>query len=140
MAAFQIGYWAAGILSATLPRYSTAFARQLIFDCYRCGSAELGKKEFIAQALNELPALIGMRKISKVCALYHEAENPEDAGVTGFVIIAESHIAIHTYPEKRLVKVDVVSCREFDVEAVEKYLTGIFKPAEMRKTTLPRGI
>jgi len=34
----------------------------------------------------------------------------DDGGVTGTVVLAESHLAIHTWPEKRYVTLDVYVC------------------------------
>ena len=34
--------------------------------------------------------------------------------MSGFVLIAESHITIHTFPERGYVNVDIFSCRAFD--------------------------
>ncbi|OIO53991.1 MAG: adenosylmethionine decarboxylase [Alphaproteobacteria bacterium CG_4_10_14_0_2_um_filter_63_37] len=34
----------------------------------------------------------------------------EDGGVTGVVVLAESHLSIHTWPEKRYVTLDVYVC------------------------------
>ncbi|MGH2368638.1 MAG: S-adenosylmethionine decarboxylase, partial [Chloroflexota bacterium] len=39
---------------------------------------------------------------------------PEDWGITGMVIIAESHISIHTFPEHKRFHMDVFSCKPFD--------------------------
>lgn len=41
-------------------------------------------------------------------------------GITGIAIISESHIVVHTAPERNLIQIDVFSCREFDDHAVER--------------------
>lgn len=40
------------------------------------------------------------------------------AGISGFVVIAESHLAIHTWPEHNYVNADLSCCREFDADVV----------------------
>lgn len=140
MLAFEAGYILAEKGSALLPHYSTSFARQFIFDCYHCSQAKLGSEEFVKETINGIVKILGMRKISETLALCHEAEKPEDSGVTGFVIIAESHIAIHTYPKKSLAKVDVVSCRGFDAAKVEAYLRERFRPGRIKMAIVPRSL
>jgi S-adenosylmethionine decarboxylase proenzyme len=39
-----------------------------------------------------------------------EQESGEKAGVTGTVVLAESHLAIHTWPESRSATLDVYVC------------------------------
>jgi S-adenosylmethionine/arginine decarboxylase-like enzyme len=42
----------------------------------------------------------------------------EDEGLSGVVVICESHIAVHTWPRLLEIQADVYSCRPFDAEAV----------------------
>ena len=50
-----------------------------------------------------------------------ERDNPK-AGLSGFAIIAESHVSIHTWPESCWVNLTVVSCRDFEPERVHGLL------------------
>lgn len=36
---------------------------------------------------------------------------PDPGGVTGFLLLTESHIACHTFPERGLAAIDVYCCR-----------------------------
>ena len=36
-----------------------------------------------------------------------------EAGLSGVVVIAESHIAVHTWPEREWLRVDICSCKAF---------------------------
>lgn len=47
-------------------------------------------------------------------------------GISGHVLIAESHIQMHTSPERDLLQLDVHSCRPFDVEAVKRLVDEFF--------------
>ena len=40
------------------------------------------------------------------------------SGVTGLAVLAESHIAVHTWPELASVQMDIYSCKEYDVRQV----------------------
>jgi S-adenosylmethionine decarboxylase proenzyme len=46
----------------------------------------------------------------------------EPYGVSGMIIIAESHLSIHTWPEYRYAAVDIFVCGSIDVNAAAKYL------------------
>ncbi|MDO8600113.1 MAG: adenosylmethionine decarboxylase [bacterium] len=61
-----------------------------------------------------------------------------DGGITGIIIVSESHITIHTWPEKLLVNVDVFFCN-YSADNSKKgrnvfqYLRGLYKPARKVK-------
>jgi S-adenosylmethionine decarboxylase len=61
-------------------------------------------------------------------------------GVTGVVVIAESHVAIHTWPEYSYAAVDVFSCSEkMSVETVVEYLRDHLRCQEIKMTKFKRG-
>ena len=47
-------------------------------------------------------------------------------GVSGVVVIAESHLTVHTWPEHNFAAVDVFSCGELDLDAGIKLLIAEF--------------
>lgn len=53
-------------------------------------------------------------------------------GLSGFVIIAESNISVHTFPESPFVYVDVFSCQPFDHVLVTQLIVNDFEMAEDR--------
>ena len=56
------------------------------------------------------------------------------------MVIAESHISIHTFPERGLVNVDVFSCKEFDPERVIKDVQAKFELTSVETHLLQRGL
>ena len=92
----------------------------LIIDGYGNNSDILQSEEFIYQLLDKYPAEIGMTKIAPPYVLKYVGAKPEEWGVSGFVLIAESHISIHTFVEQRYVNIDVFSCKTFDAERAIK--------------------
>ena len=72
-------------------------------------------KEFLIDLCNE----INMTRLIEPVVVNYEGHPLEDEnGVTGFVIIAESHISIHTYPSKDYFTLDIYSCNEFEIEPI----------------------
>lgn len=62
-------------------------------------------------------------------------------GVSGVVVISESHLAIHTWPELGYAAVDVFTCGDnVDPWDACNYLVDCFKAGHMTATELKRGI
>jgi S-adenosylmethionine decarboxylase len=61
-------------------------------------------------------------------------------GVSGVIIIMESHLTIHTWPEYGYAAVDVFTCGEIDLDAGINYLKEhlLAKKTELKK--LNRGL
>lgn len=85
--------------------------------------------------------LLKAAKLSKahiVDSLFHTF-NPH--GLSGIIVIAESHFAIHTWPEYRYAAIDLFSCSEkIDLETVVEYLKKHLKPKSVSVVELKRGM
>ncbi len=61
-------------------------------------------------------------------------------GVSGVVVIAESHVTIHTWPEHAYAAVDIFSCSpSLDHEAIEQAIAAAVHCGRAASRTLPRG-
>ncbi len=109
-------------------------------DGFGGNSAKLGNEELIRTLLDRYPDEIGMTKISVPHVFAYHGDKPEDWGVSGFVIIAESHIAIHTFPEHGQVWVDVFSCKGFDAIPAIDLIVDAFDLRDTRVNKLERGL
>lgn len=50
----------------------------------------------------------------------------EKQGATAFLVLAQSHLAIHTWPEFKTASIDILSTKEInekDIETIKEYLT-----------------
>ncbi|MEO8303085.1 MAG: adenosylmethionine decarboxylase [Betaproteobacteria bacterium] len=68
----------------------------------------------------------------------------EPQGVTGTVLLAESHLAIHTWPERAFVTVDVYVCNlatdnSEKAERLFRALEAVLKPARTKFQSIHRG-
>jgi S-adenosylmethionine decarboxylase len=61
-------------------------------------------------------------------------------GYSTFVMIAESHLTIHTFPEDRFVSFDVYSCKDFPMEDVHRIFDDVFGPSIKRVRVIDRPI
>ena len=64
----------------------------------------------------------------------------EAYGYSTFVMIAESHLSIHTFPELNYVSFDCYSCKDFDHEKVEEIIRKHFSVTRYNAQVCPRRI
>jgi S-adenosylmethionine decarboxylase len=64
---------------------------------------------------------------------------PGEGGVTGVVLLSESHLTIHTYPEARLAAINLYCCRPSAEWAWEDRLRVLLGADDVDVRTLPRG-
>jgi S-adenosylmethionine decarboxylase len=115
------------------------FGPHLMLDGYGCDKVRLEDLNTIYRILEELPARIGMTRIMPPYVFRYSGLKPEDWGISGFVLIAESHISIHTFPEKKFVSVDIFSCKAFDAEFATDYFKDAFGMEKVESNVLDRG-
>jgi S-adenosylmethionine decarboxylase len=115
------------------------FGPHLILEAYGCPKDKLADLGLVSQALDAYPEQLDMTKIMPPYVFRYQGTVPDDWGVSGIVLIAESHISIHTFPDKQFVTLDIFSCREFDVDAAVEYFSSVFHPESIDKQLLMRG-
>lgn len=117
-----------------------SFGLHLTLDMSGCDMDKLKDISLVYDLLNELPDKIGMHKMTLPCVVKWKDLNSTIEGISGFVMIAESHISIHTFPEKNYAFVDVFSCKEFKTHDCIEEFTKVFKPKSFKKNVIKRGI
>jgi S-adenosylmethionine decarboxylase len=117
------------------------FGEHLTIDGYEGNYAKLADEKLIRKVLNDLPTMLGMKKISEPVVCDAPSTCGKDCGGwSGFVIIAESHITIHTFPKKRFLTADVYTCKNnLDVKLVEDYFKEKFEIKNIEKNLIIRG-
>ena len=120
------------------PEYG--FGKHLMLDGYECNRERLEDISLIYNFLSEYPAEIGMTKIMPPYVFRYDAKNPRDWGISGFVLIAESHISIHTFPEKNYLSLDIFSCKEFEAEQAISYVSKLFAVQKSEVKLQDRGL
>ena len=112
----------------------------LIIDGFGGDPRKLQSLETIYEVLDYYPQEIGMTKIAPPYVFKYVGAKPKDWGLSGLVLIAESHISIHTFPEREYVNIDIFSCKEFNPEKAIEYLRGKFGLKKMKYYVLNRGL
>ena len=112
----------------------------LIVDGYGGDAETLQNTELIYNFLDTLPDRIGMTKMIPPQVYTYHGEKSQDWGVSGFVLIAESHISVHTFPDRQHVNIDVFSCKSFDTDKCVKIVESCFGLARAETNILERGL
>lgn len=137
-----------GTLSTGLREFGAAyrgptgrFGLHLTLDGYRGAPARLGDPELVRAWLDRLPDVLGMRKLIEPCLVEVGPQGAKDpGGITGFVLIAQSHLSVHTFPRRRFVSADIFTCQdELDQDGVRQSLITTFELAEVESQLIPRG-
>lgn len=61
-------------------------------------------------------------------------------GVTGVVLLSESHISVHTWPEDCFLSIDIFMCGECDPDISKEYILDKLKPKSYYTRLIKRGI
>lgn len=63
----------------------------------------------------------------------------ENAGTTGVIVLAESHLSWHHYPEVNMISIDIFMCGAADPSKAMNRITKFWSPSHMDVKTLKRG-
>ena len=112
-----------------------ALGRHLLAEYYGCDATILNNLEFLEQSMREAVKSSGATIIDST---FHHF-SPQ--GVSGVIVIAESHMAMHTWPEHGYAAVDFFTCgNRVDPYNALNYMNKILNPAKSSRKELIRGI
>lgn len=109
------------------------FGPHLTIDGISSDKKSLANMTHIYSFLDQCPKKIDMTKITEPYIV------KVDHGFTGMVLIAESHISVHTYPKTGKVFIDIFSCKPFDISKALKYAAKYFKLKDFQSECIQRG-
>jgi len=66
-----------------------------------------------------------------VVASFPIPEAPSQVGITGTIVLTESHLACHTWPEEEYIRVELSSCAPVDPKQFEAILRSFFVPYQL---------
>lgn len=112
-----------------------SLGRHLLLELYDCSSEILNNLETVKATLVEAAK---RAEATIIDVVFHEF-NP--FGISGVVVIAESHLSIHTWPEYRYAAVDIFSCGETLKPAeAAAYLVEQFGASRASCVEVKRGV
>ena len=118
------------------------FGVHLMLDGYGADPARLRDRAKLTGILDTLPALLGMHPIAPAQVVEVGPNNLKDpGGLSGFVMIAESHISFHTFPARGFVTIDLYTCSDtLDRTQVVALLTEAFGITSVDIFSQDRGL
>jgi S-adenosylmethionine decarboxylase len=112
-----------------------ALGRHLLLELFDCDASAINSLDVVKSSMVEAAK---RAQATIVDVVFHEF-NP--FGISGVVVIAESHLAIHTWPEYRYAAVDVFSCGEvLRPQVAVDYLVEQLGAARASVVELQRGV
>jgi len=109
--------------------------RHLVVEYSDCDKSRLDDARYLEDSMNEAVRRSGATKVRSVFHRY----NPQ--GVSGVVVIAESHISIHTWPEYGYAAVDFFTCGDsVDPYKAHEYIQEALRAGRAHVQELKRGI
>lgn len=123
--------------AATAPVESGRHARfgsQVVLDLYECETTHLDDLAWVKATLVNAALAAGATIVDTV---FHKFS---PWGISGVVVIAESHLAIHIWPENRYAAVDVFTCGEnVRMDAASAFLKREFRAKRSVQRRFARG-
>ena len=111
-----------------------ALGRHILAEFFQCNNELLKNTNGIENSMCDAAEKCGATIVKSVFHTF----NPY--GVSGVVVIEESHLAIHTWPEYGYAAVDVFTCGEtIDPWIAVEYLKEQFQADEVTTVELKRG-
>lgn len=108
--------------------------RHVIAELWECEFDKLNDVNFIERTFVEA-ALKAGAEVREV--VFHKFA-PQ--GVSGVVIISESHLTIHSFPEHGYASIDVYTCGDLDPTIAAKYIADALGSQTSEMTEIPRGM
>ena len=118
------------------------FGEHLTIDGYGGNYESLNDRGLVLASLNDLPSQLGMEKLSEPEVYWAAGNDLKDpGGWSGFVVIKESHISIHTFPARGFISADVYTCKNgMDQDFIARFFKDQFKLQDLEINFIKRGM
>jgi len=117
------------------PEEIPSLGSHLLIELYGCDAQSLKLEDFVGQAMHEAAM---ESEATVVAESFHEFK---PYGVSGAVIIQESHYTIHTWPEHGYAAVDLFYCGgTVKVQKAVEVLQKRFQPSRIKFLVVRRGL
>ena len=118
----------------SIPTRQRHLGRHLVLDAWRAPAEKLNSEEVVKQAVEEAVAVCGATLIN-LCV--HQFS---PYGVTATATLAESHMAVHTWPEHGYLGADLFFCGKGNPETAIDKLVELLQAQDVKVRFLNRGI
>lgn len=106
-----------------------------LIELYDCDKEVLNSLNIVTETMLEASRMAGATIIDD---RFHKF-SPQ--GVSGVVVIAESHLSIHTWPELGYAALDLFTCsHDLNIQSAMDFLRQVFRPGDVEVKYTARGI
>ena len=112
-----------------------ALGRQVLVEFYDCNTEKINDVAFIESSFLEATRASGATIIS------HNFHKFSPHGISGVVVIAESHVSIHSWPEYNYAAVDIFTCGDsIDPWVIQEHLKEALESQNISSMEMKRGM
>lgn len=112
-----------------------ALGRQILVEFYDCDSEKINDVSYIESAFLEAT------RASRATIISHNFHKFSPHGVSGVVVIAESHVTIHSWPEYNYAAVDIFTCGDtIDPWIIQEHLKEALQSKNISSMEMKRGL
>ncbi|MGL4675675.1 MAG: adenosylmethionine decarboxylase [Wohlfahrtiimonas sp.] len=111
-----------------------AHGQHVILDLYGINHAQLTDPELIESMMLNVADELNATVLQS--HLHHFGE---DLGVTGVLLLAESHMSIHTWPEAGFAAIDIFMCGDKNMDQAIQLFIQAFAPTQHDVKIIQRG-
>jgi S-adenosylmethionine decarboxylase len=105
-----------------------------LIDAHGCVPAKLRDRAAVVALLDRIVAAMDLRVVSTAVHVF-----PGAGGVTALYLLAESHLAIHTFPESGLATLNAYCCQPRSAAPWRALLGELLGASDVAVTEHPRG-
>jgi S-adenosylmethionine decarboxylase len=106
----------------------------LIMELYGCDSDKINSRKYLYQVVRSAVKRYGLTNLG---SRFHQFE---PHGVTGFTLLAQSHISLHTWPEYGYLVLDIFTCGDqSQADRLADYLLKRLRPSVVNRQVLRKG-
>lgn len=106
----------------------------ILLDIYDASATKLSNADYLAALLLDAATEAGSTVL-----FHHFHHFTENSGVTGVLLLAESHISIHTWPETGFAAVDIFMCGKADAVLCQTIIQQALEGKSNKLTIVQRG-
>lgn len=112
-----------------------ALGRQILVEFYDCDADVINDVTMVEDIL------LTATRAAKASIISHNFHKFSPHGISGTVVIAESHVAIHTWPEYNYAAVDIFTCGEtIDPWIIQEHIKEHFFSKNVSSMEMKRGM
>jgi len=108
--------------------------RHFIAEFYNCSSSIIDNVNAVEKIMTDAALLSG----TNIIRPFFHTFSPQ--GVSGIIVISESHFAVHTWPEHSYAAVDLFSCSDFNYRKALTHIRDEFKSQDYSVRLIKRGL